>query len=155
MKTFELRQTQTIEAPLGDVFEFFADPRNLGVITPPWLGFRMLTPEPIVMAPGTLIDYAIRLRGFPMRWRSEITRWEPPTCFVDEQRRGPYTFWVHEHTFESMGKTTRIRDHVRYGVPGGWWIHRWVRKDLERIFRYRAASIAERFDPRSDTATHA
>ena len=90
MKTFTLTNELWLPQQPQDVFPFFADAFNLERLTPPSLGFQVLTPPPIEMRVGTLIDYRVRLRGIPMRWQSEITEWEPPHRFVDEQRRGPY-----------------------------------------------------------------
>lgn len=138
MREFVLTQEQWIDRPLRDVFTFFADARNLERITPPWLKFRILTPPPIIMREGALIDYRISLRGIPLRWRSEITAWNPPFEFVDEQRRGPYRYWIHRHSFAERDGATCVSDHVRYGVPGGRIIHRlFVLPDLERVFAYR------------------
>jgi ligand-binding SRPBCC domain-containing protein len=124
--------------PLETVFPFFADAGNLEIITPPWLRFEILTPRPITMGTGAFIDYRLRLRGIPLRWQSEITAWEPPHRFVDEQRRGPYRTWIHEHTFVACDGGTEVRDFVRYGVPGGWLADRLlVRRDVRRIFEYR------------------
>jgi ligand-binding SRPBCC domain-containing protein len=121
-----------------EVFPFFADARNLERITPPWLRFRILTPGPIEMREGALIDYRLRIRGVPVRWRTRIAAWEPPYRFVDEQVRGPYRRWVHEHTFEATDGGTLCRDRVRYAVPGGALVARaLVRPDVERIFAYR------------------
>lgn len=135
--------------PIDEVFAFFADASNLGAITPPWLEFRMLTPAPVRMAPGTLIDYRIRVHGLPMRWRTEITAWDPPHRFVDVQVRGPYRTWEHTHEFTPEGNGTRVRDHVRYALalgPVGDAV-RWmfVARDVERIFDYRQRILAERF----------
>jgi len=96
------------------VFPFFAEARNLETLTPPWLKFEVLTPAPIVMRPGTLIDYRIRVHGLPIRWRTEITAWDPPHRFVDVQLHGPYTLWHHTHTFEERDGGTLCLDHVRY-----------------------------------------
>ena len=120
------------------VFELFADAFQLEYLTPPWLRFRVLTPSPIEMQTGTLIDYQIRLRGIPIRWRTKITDWEPPFCFTDSQIRGPYRRWVHTHTFEEVDGGTLVRDRVDYLVPGGSIANRlFVQRDLRRIFGYR------------------
>lgn len=147
MKEFELKQTQRFSDSLEDVFAFFADPANLARITPPWLQFSIRSPQPINMTSGALIDYAIRVRGIPMKWRSEITAWEPPHRFIDEQRVGPYRYWIHEHTFESSDGSTVVSDHVRYAVPGGELVHRlFVVRDLDRIFSHRKRVLAGIFN---------
>lgn len=148
MREFNLITNQTIERPIEEVFSFFADAHNLARITPDWLRFEVVTPGAIEMREGVLIDYKIKLRGVPMRWQSEITVWDPPRRFVDEQRRGPYKFWNHEHTFESAaGGGTVVGDRVRYGVPGGILIQRlFIAPDLERIFSYRRRKLQEIFE---------
>jgi ligand-binding SRPBCC domain-containing protein len=146
VKEFELQQTQRFSDQLDDVFAFFADPANLVRITPPWLHFSIRSPQPIDMATGALIDYRIRMRGIPMKWRSEITVWDPPHRFVDEQRIGPYRYWIHEHTFKTSGGFTDVSDHVRYAVPGGELVRRlFVARDLRRIFSHRASVLARIF----------
>ena len=147
MREFTLKRSQTIERPLDEVFAFFSDAQNLSVITPDWLKFEIVTPTPIEMGAGTRIDYRIKLHGIPLPWQSEITAWEPPHRFVDEQRRGPYRYWIHEHTFTADGvNRTIIRDRVRYAVPGGALVHRlFVGPDLERVFNYRAQKLDEIF----------
>jgi ligand-binding SRPBCC domain-containing protein len=132
--------------PREEVFPFFANAHNLARITPPHLHFRIVTPGPIEMRPGAIIEHRLRVRGLPIRWRSEITAWEPPHRFVDEQRRGPYRAWIHEHTFEEHDGGTLCRDHVRCAHFGGPLVHRFlVRPDVERIFAYRAAALRELF----------
>lgn len=144
-----IREFQTeLWLPLAPeaLFPFFADAANLDAITPPWLHFHILTPLPIVMAEGTLIDYRLRVRGVPLRWRTRINTWQPPHHFVDEQIRGPYRLWIHEHTFEPRAGGTLARDRVRYAVPFDWLTHGWlVRPDVERIFEFRAAALRQRF----------
>ena len=99
------------------------------------------------MAAGTRIDYRLRLHGIPLRWTSDITTWEPPFRFVDEQVRGPYRIWIHEHTFEEKPGGTVVRDNVRYSVLGGALVNRvFVRPDLRKIFGYRHARLREIFD---------
>ena len=146
MKTFTLTNELWLPQSLEEVFPFFADASNLERLTPPSLRFRILTPPPIDMAVGTIIDYRIRLRGIPMRWQSEITAWEPPYRFVDEQRRGPYRLWIHEHVFVPQGGGTLAKDIVRYAVLGGEIVQRlFVASELERIFEYRNAVLKDYF----------
>lgn len=128
--------------PVEEVFPFFADAGNLERLTPPWLRFRILTPRPIEMRPGALIDYRLRVHGLPLAWRTRIEAWEPPHRFVDAQLRGPYRLWHHTHTFEARDGGTLCRDVVRYAVPGGALVDRLlVRRDVERIFAYRREEL--------------
>jgi ligand-binding SRPBCC domain-containing protein len=143
MKEFQLRRTQRFEESLDEVFGFFADPRNLSLLTPPWLRFEIRTPEPIAMHEGARIDYRLRLHGFPLSWQSEISTWEPPHRFVDEQRAGPYRHWVHEHRFREVDALTEVSDDIRFSVLGGSWVYRlFVAGDLEKIFAYRRQILA-------------
>ena len=154
MKFYEIDLKQFIPLERDKVFEFFADAGNLQRITPPWLDFRIVTPRPIPMHLGALIDYRLKVRGIPLRWRSEITAWEPPFRFVDEQVRGPFRRWIHEHTFEEVIAGTIARDHVRYAVYGGGLIN-WllVRHDVAKIFAFRKEKFREVFPMRITRAT--
>lgn len=148
MNTFLFETEQVIPRPRDEVFAFFADATNLQSITPPWLQFHIETLEPIRMGTGVMIDYRLRVRGIPLRWRTRINVWEPPHRFVDEQIRGPYRLWVHEHTFDEVEGGTLIRDRVRYAVIGGALVNRLVvRRDVERIFAYRAGKLEVLFAP--------
>ena len=143
---FQIHQEQLLAYPREHVFRFFAAAENLNLLTPPWLGFNILTPLPIEMAVGAIIEYRIRLRGLPLTWRSEITEWQPPYSFCDEQRRGPYRSWIHRHTFEERPDGTLVTDHVDYRVLGGTLVNRlFVAGELRRIFDYRKATLAELF----------
>jgi len=134
--------------PRSEVFPFFAEARNLEILTPPWLKFQVLTPHPISMRAGTLIDYRIRVHALPIRWRTEILEWDPPHRFVDVQLRGPYKLWHHTHSFEERGESTLCRDEVRYWPRGGAIIDRlFVRRDVERIFAFRHQKLLEIFPP--------
>jgi ligand-binding SRPBCC domain-containing protein len=129
-----------------EVFPFFAEARNLETLTPPWLNFEILTPAPMTMRAGTLIDYRLRICGFPVRWRTEIVEWNPPHRFVDVQLRGPYTLWHHTHTFEPRAGGTLCRDEVRYRPRGGALMNRlFVRRDVENIFAFRNRKLAKIF----------
>jgi ligand-binding SRPBCC domain-containing protein len=148
-----LEAAQELCRPRGEVFAFFAEAANLQLLTPPWVGFRFLTPLPVQMGVGTLIDYRISIRGLPLRWRTRIAVWEPPERFVDEQVRGPYRCWVHEHRFADRGTHTGCQDRVEYDLRGGRLLAAlqhglMVGRDVRRIFVYRAQELARRFpDP--------
>jgi len=132
--------------PRDELFEFFADAFNLETITPPTLQFHVVTPGPIDMRVGRLIDYRLRLHGIPIRWRTEITGWEPPFQFVDEQVHGPYRLWRHLHTFREQDGGTLMTDRVEYAVPGGPLVHALaVKGDVRRIFEFRERKMLELF----------
>lgn len=139
---YELRCRATVPVPRETAFAFFSDAQNLEELTPPSLHFRILTPGPIHIEAGTLIDYQIRLRGVPFRWRTEITQWTPPFCFVDRQIRGPYRMWEHQHTFHEVPEGTRVEDLVRYRVPLGGLVNGlFVERELVKIFEYRSRQL--------------
>jgi ligand-binding SRPBCC domain-containing protein len=146
MKTHEFTTELWLSVPPEKLFPFFGNAANLNTLTPPWLSFRIEGSPPNPLRAGTLIDYRLRVRGLPMRWRTRINEWEPPHRFVDEQIRGPYRLWIHEHSFVSQDGGTLARDHVRYAVPLDWVLHRWfVRPDIVRIFDYRARVLENLF----------
>lgn len=141
---YRLSTSMTLNRDIHEVFEFFSDPHNLALITPRWLSLRVRSDDRIEMCRGTKIRYRFRVRGVPAIWRSEITVWEPPYRFVDEQRFGPFRKWVHEHVFEEDGGGTRAVDNIGYAVPGGRMVHGlFVAKDLRRLFTYRHRKLKE------------
>lgn len=156
MSVFTLMRTQYIERPLDEVFPFFENPENLARITPASVGFRILTPLPIVMKAGAVIDYTIKVFGIRRYWTTLITDYEPPFRFVDVQLKGPYTFWHHTHTFESTQRGTLMQDEVRYVLPFGpvgRLVHGlFVKRQLQKIFDHRADVIAEHFGSKSETS---
>jgi ligand-binding SRPBCC domain-containing protein len=144
-----LERTQTIGAPLPEVFAFFSDPRNLARITPPWLRFHAVEAAPLDR--GARFEYRIRWSLLRLRWVTRITRWDPPREFQDVQEAGPYRSWIHTHRFtEDDGRVT-MHDHVAYELPFGpigRLVHRLrVRRQLEQIFDFRRQVIAEIFGP--------
>ena len=150
MKVRELKREIWLPQPLAEIFPFFADAANLEKLTPPWLNFQILSPRPIQIRLGTLIDYRVVVRGILFRWQSEITEWDPPHRFVDKQRRGPYRFWQHEHKFSEQEGGTAILDAVRYAVPFDFLTNRlFIRPDIERIFDFRKRKMRELFPARS------
>lgn len=143
---FTLQSSQWLPRPPEDIFPFYSDAFRLEELTPPLLRFHVVTPPPIEMRAGVEIDYKLRLHGLPLRWRSRITAWEPPHRFVDQQIKGPYRRWVHEHTFIPQDGGTLVKDVVEYDMLGGRLADRLlVRRDLRRIFDYRQARLAAIF----------
>jgi len=142
-----LKSDLTVERPRAEVFKFFSNAANLEQITPPELNFHILTPQPIVIELGTLIDYQLSLHGIPMRWRTEITVWDPSNEFVDTQLSGPYSQWIHRHKFTELTPSkTLIEDEVKYRLPlepFGDLAHFIVRRQIERIFSFRQKVVAE------------
>lgn len=138
-----LESRMWVAKPRPEVFAFFADPANLARITPPWLGFRLLTPDP-AMAASAVLEYRIRWLGLPLRWRTFIREYDPPVRFVDVQLVGPYDRWEHRHLFLEEAGGTWVEDRVTYRLPLGplgralhtllvrrqldtIWAHRWGR----------------------------
>jgi ligand-binding SRPBCC domain-containing protein len=137
-----------LPCPIERVFAFFADVNNLDVLTPPWLHFRILTPN-VALHQGCLIEYRIRWRWVPLLWRTEISVWEPPSRFVDRQIKGPYRQWVHEHVFEAKDGGTLCRDRVDYAIPG-WLVEPLLYRllvgpDVAGIFDFRRRKLLELF----------
>lgn len=144
-----LERTTSLDASLEEVFEFFSNPENLAVITPPSLGFVIREKPSRPLAAGDRITYTIRVAGLPVKWVTLISNWDPPRSFTDTQEKGPYRRWIHTHTFRAVAGGVEMHDRVDYALPlgiigelfGGWW----VRRQLKVIFDYRAAKIRETF----------
>jgi hypothetical protein len=151
---FLFRAEQFIGRPVDEVFAFFARAENLQRLTPDWLHFKILNIDPNPVREGTLIRYRLRWRVFPIYWTTRITTWDPPHRFVDEQLKGPYQLWRHEHRFVPEGSGTRIHDEVQYLLPFGALgriVHRIrVRNDVESIFAYRRSAITSVFGVREN-----
>jgi ligand-binding SRPBCC domain-containing protein len=145
MPEHSLNFSLTLNVPRPTVFEFFSDAANLERLTPPELAFRLLTPLPIEMKQGAIIDYRLKMFGFPFTWKTEITAWAPPDYFIDEQRKGPYRQWIHRHTFrDGPDGGTLVEDEIRFRLPGsplGEAAYPKVRAQLERIFQYRQEAV--------------
>jgi ligand-binding SRPBCC domain-containing protein len=146
-RTYWLEREQMIPRSRSETFAFFSDAFNLERITPPFLRFRILTPPPIEMQTGTLIEYRLELFGLPIYWRTRIESWTPAASFVDRQIKGPYALWQHRHSFEARGpRQTLMHDRVEYRLPygllgelaHGLCVKRWLRE----IFDYRAEMTA-------------
>lgn len=146
---YVLERQQWVPASLDEVFRFFSEAGNLELLTPQWLRFQILTPLPISMFPGTLINYRLHWHGIPMRWRTEITVWQPPHAFEDVQLKGPYKLWRHIHRFEAVDGGTLILDRVEYLLPFGAvgrMVHAFsVRRNVQSIFEFREQKVEQIF----------
>ena len=144
-----LKRELRVDRPRPEVFDFFSKAENLEKITPPEMGFHIITSQPIEMGEGALIEYRINLNGIPMGWKTLISKWDPPNEFVDEQLSGPYKQWIHRHTFIDAGpNTTLIEDEVRYRLPFepfGDIAHFFVERQLKNIFDFREKAVNEFF----------
>lgn len=144
-----LERSTWIPRPVEEVNRFFADITNLERITPPELRFRIITPLPVEMREGALIDFRLSLFSVPFPWRSRIETWRPPHRFVDRQLAGPYHTWIHLHEFAAERGGTRMLDRVDYVLPlgplgmAGLPL---VRRQLARIFDFREATIRRLLD---------
>lgn len=149
MKYHILKKETVLNEKIEVIFDFFSKAENLNLITPPELGFKIITKLPVVMKKGAIIDYKIKLNGFSFKWKTEITKWEPPFYFEDTQISGPYKMWVHEHKFQDSKSKTIMVDTVKYLSPGGlleFIPHKLiVRKKVESIFKYRESKFSELF----------
>lgn len=156
MAEYVLTRDLTLDLPREEVFRFFADAGNLERITPPELEFHIITPQPIDIKKGALIDYRLKLRGFPLTWKTVISTWNPPHEFVDEALKSPYKQWIHRHTFTEIGESkTLIKDEVRYRLPLeplGDLAHFIVRRELNYIFDFRQKTVKKILQPEKTSA---
>jgi ligand-binding SRPBCC domain-containing protein len=145
MSSYHLQREQFIPRPLTEVFSFFADAGNLEAITPPWLHFRIVTPQPIEVRAGALIDYRLALFGVPLAWRTRIEAFDPPVRFIDRQVWGPYRLWRHTHEFREQDGGTLMTDRVEFelylGLIGSAANAVIVRRLLAQIFDFRHQAI--------------
>ena len=150
MKLYRLHRTQTLPVSVEEAWQFFSSPLNLSAITPSWLNLKVAGESPDPMFAGMLIRYRVTpLLGIPVTWISEITHVDPPHCFVDEQRFGPYRFWHHRHHFRPVNGGIEMTDAVSYRLkygPVGTLMHAFlVKKRLEAIFDFRQGALERLF----------
>lgn len=148
MAIHTFHQRQRVHASGAQLWDFFSQPRNLLRLTPPEVGFEMLTPDLAERVyPGLMIAHRLRpLPGLRVTWLTEITHVEPGRRFVDEQRRGPFALWHHEHVFRDLeAGWGEVEDRVTYVLPFGPLgdlVHPLaVRPQLERLFAHREAAL--------------
>ena len=144
-----LQRKSVVRAPIEKVFDFFSNAKNLEVLTPPFLQFKILEQTTPTIQKGTIFTYQLKIHGVPIKWKSLIEEWVPNSHFVDVQIKGPYKKWHHLHTFKSVPEGTHIEDTVNYtvrmGMIGDLLLGRWIRKDVESIFTYRESKIQSIF----------
>lgn len=144
---YHLERAQFFPKSREQLFPFFQDAHNLEAITPPFLNFRIMTPSPIDMKAGALIDYKLRLFLVPIRWRTIIERFEPPYLFVDRQLWGPFKLWRHLHKFYEVEGGTLMIDRVDYQIPlgpiGRVAQNLFTRRTLDTIFDDRKHKLME------------
>ena len=145
MKPHILIRETVLNGSIEEVFDFFSKAENLDKITPPILGFRIITPLPVEMKNGTLIDYKIKLNGIPFNWRTEITKWDPPNCFEDTQLKGPYKMWHHQHHFKEVDGGVEMTDILHYEIPfgfiGNFLNTLFIEKKIKAIFEFRTTAL--------------
>lgn len=147
---YQFKRTQLVKTDIQTCWDFFSSPKNLKKITPEYMGFDVLLDIPEKMYPGLMIEYTVKpVFSIPMKWITEITHVEPLKFFVDEQRKGPYKIWHHEHHFETVENGVMMKDIVSYELPMGFlgrMVHPFiVEKKLKEIFDYRFKVVEEYF----------
>jgi ligand-binding SRPBCC domain-containing protein len=149
MHVYQLECETLIETSLPETFAFFQDPNNLSKITPPWMGFEVISKDRVEMRKGAEIEYRIRWMGLPLHWKTLISEYEPPFLFVDKQLNGPYALWRHRHTFAASPAGTIVGDHLDYALPLGVFgrvAHGLlVGRQLREIFAYRQKQLSRIF----------
>ena len=159
MKIYRIRQEQFLPIAMKAAWDFFSDPANLEEITPPGMRFRILhTSGQGKMYPGQLIHYRIKILPFVwVTWLTEITQMKTGEYFTDDQRKGPYALWHHQHHFRKVPGGVEMTDEVTYALPFGWlgqWAHGiFVRDQLNGIFDYRRRILEKKFKKQSTLQT--
>lgn len=158
MKIYSLKREQEFTRPVKELFKFFEKPENLEKITPKSVGFNIITPRPIKMHTGAVLDYTIRILGMPIRWTTLITGYNPPYEFSDVSIKGPYSYWHHSHKFVEVEDGTIMYDEVSYALPFGLigrLVHAlFVKRQLKHIFDYRSEVIEEILENRDSREEH-
>ena len=144
---FKLTCEICIPRPVQEVFEFFANPNNLELITPKLLQFKITDAPKTPLEEGSIIDYKLKIHHIPIRWKTLISKWNPPYSFEDTQLKGPYMQWIHSHDFSEENGVTKMKDVVRYKVFGGSLINKiFVKKDVLKIFEHRTDFLIKYFN---------
>lgn len=150
MKIYTLERKQKIAMDMAEAWDFFSNPNNLPLITPPSLNLNIKSDLPEKMYTGMIITYTVApILNIPMTWVTEITHVEEPNFFIDEQRFGPYKFWHHQHKFKEIEGGVEAIDLVHYALPldplGRIANELMVKKQLDEIFKFRSKYLEKEF----------
>lgn len=151
MKVYSKKSEQFLNSNIEECWEFFSDPKNLQIITPKSMGFKVTDFDNKNMYEGQIIQYKITpLFGIKLSWLTEITKVKEGSYFIDEQRFGPYAFWHHKHFFEPTENGVKMTDVVHYAIPLGF-IGRImntliVKNKLKEIFEFREQKVNQIFN---------
>jgi|TARA_B110000914_G_C15255716_1_gene350637 ligand-binding SRPBCC domain-containing protein len=149
-KVYTFKKEQFVSSDMDTVFDFFSRPENLEKITPPAMGFHIMTPKPIEMREGAIIDYTVNIMGIPARWRTMITGYKKNQFFIDEQLKGPYSYWHHKHSFKTVEGGVNIVDEITYALPLEAFrtiVHPlFIKPQLRKIFSFRFQIIQDKFN---------
>jgi ligand-binding SRPBCC domain-containing protein len=141
--------SQYVPDKVENVFDFFSAAKNLEEITPDFLNFKVKNMSSEFIQKDTIINYKLKIHGFPVYWQTQIIEWEPLKKFIDYQNKGPYSLWHHTHTFTTLQNGTLIEDRIKYQIPGHifglLFLGYFIRKDVSQIFNYRIKSIQKKF----------
>jgi uncharacterized protein len=151
--TVRFESSEKIRAGPLEAFDFFSSPANLQALAPPELQFHLITPLPIEMRRGAIIEYTLKMRGLPVRWKTLITKWRPGVSFTDVQLRGPYSLWRHDHDFEPSTDGVVVRDTIDYALPLAPLSNLalpMVRSVMRRIFDYRGMQLSRLLLPKME-----
>jgi ligand-binding SRPBCC domain-containing protein len=148
---YSLQVKQELQLNREEAWNFFSDPANLSLITPPKMAFIITNDVQDTIYPGQIISYRIRILPFlKTNWVTEITHVQVGDYFIDEQKSGPYSMWHHEHSFKETGRGIRVYDRVFYKVPFGLFgriLHTlFIKKQLSTIFSFRYQKLNSLFN---------
>jgi len=150
MKIYSLERKQNLGMTISEAWNFFSNPNNLPLITPPSLKLNITSELPDRMHTGMIITYTVApLLNLSITWVTEITHVDKPDIFIDEQRFGPYKFWHHQHKFKEIEGGIEATDLIHYALPldplSRIADELIVKKQLADIFDYRSAYLEDEF----------
>tara|TARA_B110000116_G_scaffold90959_1_gene79189 strand:+ start:4611 stop:5084 length:474 start_codon:yes stop_codon:yes gene_type:complete len=143
---FYLKTNLTLNKNIKEVFQFFETPKNLNLITPSWLNFKIIQTVNSNTFKNQEINYKLTLHKITFKWKSEIIDYKKNISFCDKQIKGPYLFWEHSHLFSKVSEKTFMEDIIKYKVLFGTFSNNlFIKQDLRKIFEYRQKKIQEIF----------